>query len=86
MLKPCTVLKRLTCVILIFRYSVREKVLALSIYQRSPEVYKWFRKVFNLPSKRVLDQWLEDVALQDPQLLKKLMYYVYTTYNFKAVS
>ncbi|KAB7506651.1 hypothetical protein Anas_00670 [Armadillidium nasatum] len=66
------------------RYSVREKVLALSIYQKSPEVYKWLSKMFNLPSKRILDQWLEEVGSQDPKLLKKLMYYIYVSYNFKA--
>lgn len=65
------------------RYSVREKILALAFYLQSPALYKWLRAIFHLPTKLILERWLEGIAKSDPDTAKRLMYHVYTKYIFK---
>ncbi|XP_042868904.1 uncharacterized protein LOC122251224 isoform X2 [Penaeus japonicus] len=65
------------------RYSVREKILALAFYLQSPALYKWLRAIFHLPTKLILERWLEGIAKSDPDTAKRLMYHVYTRYIFK---
>ncbi|XP_071550586.1 uncharacterized protein Dlip2 [Panulirus ornatus] len=65
------------------RFSVREKMLALAFYLQSPVLYKWLRVIFHLPTKLILERWLEGIAKSDPDAAKKLMYHVYTRYVFR---
>lgn len=66
------------------RFSVREKMLALAIYLESPSYYKWLSSIFHLPSKLILERWLESVARNDPEDAKKIIYNIYTTHIFRA--
>lgn len=65
------------------RFSVREKMLALAIYLENPSLYKWLSTIFHLPSKLILERWLEGVARADPENAKKIVYNVYTRHIFK---
>ncbi|KAK7073319.1 hypothetical protein SK128_022161 [Halocaridina rubra] len=66
------------------RFSAHEKVLALAIYAHSPETYKWMQSIFHLPTKLILDRWLESIAKTSPDTAKKLMYFIYNKYIFKS--
>ncbi|XP_053635495.1 uncharacterized protein [Cherax quadricarinatus] len=66
------------------RLSVREKILALAFYLQSPALYKWLRAIFHLPSKLILERWLEGIAKRDPEAVKKIMYHIYTQYVFRS--
>ncbi|XP_042205915.1 uncharacterized protein LOC121855119 isoform X2 [Homarus americanus] len=66
------------------RFSVREKMLALAFYLQSPALYKWLRVIFHLPTKLILERWLEGIAKSDPDAAKRLMYHVYTRYVFRS--
>lgn len=65
------------------RFSVREKMLALAFYLQCPKLYKWLRLIFNLPTKLILERWLEGIAKSDPEAAKRLMYHIYAQYIFK---
>nr|XP_045601877.1 uncharacterized protein LOC123760327 isoform X2 [Procambarus clarkii] len=66
------------------RFSVREKMLALAFYIQSPALYKWMRVIFHLPTKLILERWLESIAKSDPDAVKRLIYHVYTRYVFRS--
>jgi len=66
------------------RFSVREKMLSLALYQQSPSVYKYLTTVFHLPNKLVLERWLEGLAKTDPLEAKRLMYHVYAKYIYRV--
>ncbi|CAL4236520.1 unnamed protein product [Meganyctiphanes norvegica] len=66
------------------RFSVREKLLSLALYQQSPSVYKYLRTLFHLPNKIFLEQWLECIAKVDPLQAKRLMYHVYAKYIYRV--
>lgn len=65
------------------RFSTREKLLALGLYQQHPDTYKWLHRLYHLPSAPVLERWLDTVARGNPARVKQLMYYVYTRYCFR---
>ncbi|XP_018006815.1 uncharacterized protein LOC108664663 [Hyalella azteca] len=65
------------------RFSAREKLLAMGLYQQDPETYKWLQRLFHLPSTSELERWLDAVARGNPMRVKQLMYYVYTRYCFR---
>lgn len=66
------------------RFSTREKILALAIYAHNPETYRWLQSFFFLPSKLILDRWLEMIAKDNPTTAKRLMYHVFKKYLFHS--
>ncbi|XP_064115880.1 uncharacterized protein LOC135221864 [Macrobrachium nipponense] len=66
------------------RFSTREKILALAIYAHSPETYRWLQSHFFLPSKLILDRWLEMIAKDNPTTAKRLLYHLYKKYLFHS--
>ncbi|KAF2354496.1 hypothetical protein FHG87_014751 [Trinorchestia longiramus] len=65
------------------RFSTREKLLSLGLYQQDPETYKWLQRLFHLPSSSELERWLDSIARGNPLRVKQLMYHVYTRYCFR---
>ncbi|KAH9645583.1 hypothetical protein HF086_005232 [Spodoptera exigua] len=46
------------------RFSIKDKLLALAIYKKSPKGYNFLRKIFVIPSKRTLQNVLKQITLK----------------------
>ncbi|EFN86480.1 THAP domain-containing protein 9, partial [Harpegnathos saltator] len=46
------------------RYTVQEKILALSLIKRSPACYSLLEKICNMPSKKTLQRLLQKITIR----------------------